>query len=121
MTSILLISHGSRDLTQRRQMDAVTKGMKQRFPNSVLETCTLQFGEESLSACLERLAKSGADEIVVVPCFLFDGIHTKKNIPEIVECFQQVYPFVSVLVTDVLGTDERILDIILEKITKLIP
>lgn len=121
MLAILLLSHGSRNLAQRRQMDTVVKGMRERFPHNVLETCSLQFGEESLFSCLTRLANTGADKIVIVPCFLFDGIHTQKNIPELVEHFQQVFPNITVEITDVFGTDHRILDIISEKITKIIP
>lgn len=118
MTGILLLSHGSRDRDQRRQMDVILQGIKRRFPLYPVEAACLQFGEHPPLSGMIRLADAGADHILILPCFLFDGIHTKKHIPELIEqfCFQQ--KSISVTVGDVLGAAPEMIDIVSGNITK---
>ena len=118
LIGILLFSHGSHHPDQQKQMDAIQKKVSSRFPNCVIKSASLIQGKEAIFSILEKMNHLGAERILLIPCFLFDGIHTQQSIPQLIQLFRSSYPSVPIKICDILGTDPQMIDIISNQITK---
>lgn len=118
MIGILLFSHGSHHPGQQKQMDAIQKKVSFRFPNCLIKSTSLIQGKEAIFSILQKMNDSGVEHILLIPCFLFDGTHTQKSIPQLIQLFCSSYPSVPIKICDILGTDPQMIDIISNQITK---
>ena len=64
----------------------------------------------------DHLTEKGVTHIKVVPYFLFEGIHIRQDIPEEIEKILKDYPGVTVEMGKTLGVDERLADILVDRI-----
>ena len=99
-------------------MDAIQKKVSSRFPNCVIKSASLIQGKEAIFSILEKMNHLGAERILLIPCFLFDGIHTQQSIPQLIQLFRSSYPSVPIKICDILGTDPQMIDILSNQITK---
>jgi len=118
MKGILILAHGSRKNETEKTMSKISEMVRAKLPEMLIETAYLQFREVNLAAGLSRLIEKGADDITVVPYFLFDGMHIKKDIPAEIEEFLKDKPGIKITVGETLGEDERLADILADRIRK---
>jgi sirohydrochlorin ferrochelatase len=120
MKGVLILAHGSREKETEKTMDKIAGMVRAKLPGTVIETAYLQFREASLETGLTRLIEKGANDISVVPYFLFEGLHIRKDIPAEIEEFLRDRPDVKVTMGRTLGTDERLADILADRIRQAI-
>jgi sirohydrochlorin cobalto/nickelchelatase len=83
-TGILLLSHGSRLPYGSDVINSLANMYKEEFPNSIIETGFMEMGEPNIPQAFENLKSQGElDRIIVVPVFIAHGLHTKRDIPQI--------------------------------------
>ena len=61
----------------------------------------------------------GADDIRIVPYFLFEGVHIKEDIPEEIKAFQAHHPNVKITMGQTLGADKRLAEIVADRIRQM--
>ena len=116
MKGILVIAHGSRAIETETTLDAVLSMVKSKLPDIVVECAFMEFSDRTVEKGVSALAAKGVTEIKIVPYFLFMGIHMKQDIPNMVaECAAR-FPGIRIAMGDPLGVDERLADIIVERI-----
>lgn len=115
---IILLGHGSRrgkdtDLG----LEEIRRRLQLRF-NHGQRVCMagLEFTPPSLEEAVLKLASDGTTYILVMPFFLFQGKHLKEEIPHDIERIKSLVPRVSLRLTDNLGLDSRLLDMVEERI-----
>lgn len=116
MEGVLILAHGSREDDTEKTMDAIAEMVQQKLPGTLIETAYLQFRSRDLAAGLEKLVAAGADDIRVVPYFLFDGVHIRHDIPAEIEEFRKKRPDVRVALGGTLGADGRLADVLADRI-----
>jgi sirohydrochlorin ferrochelatase len=62
------------------------------------------------------MAGQGVDEVTVVPVFLYEGVHIKEDIPEILAREAAKRPHMRLVLAPVLGIDERMADIVWDRV-----
>lgn len=81
--AILLVDHGSRRHEANAQLEALAALVRERS-EAVVHVAHMELApptiRESFAACVE----AGAEEVVVVPCFLAPGRHAGEDIPRLV-------------------------------------
>jgi sirohydrochlorin ferrochelatase len=92
MTGILLLAHGSREGDTELTMRKITEYVNAELGSYMGEEAYLQFREKNLEKGLLSLIERGADEIKVVPYFLFQGVHIKEDIPAEIKEFGSRHP-----------------------------
>ena len=107
MTGILLLAHGSREGDTEKTMHQITENVKAELQNDMVEEAYLQFRDKNLQQGLTGLIKRGADEIIVIPYFLFEGIHIKEDIPAEIKEFEKNNPNVRITMGNTLGVDKK--------------
>lgn len=116
-TGIIILSHGSRlpeaQATLQRITAMVSAGVEERF---IVEGAALQFNQPDLPAAIARVVEKGARQVVVVPLFLYLGLHMQRDIPEILAEERNRYPGVQISMAEHIGADPRLLDIIMDRV-----
>ncbi len=86
----------------------VREHMQARSPGLRVELAFFGFIEPTLPDCAELLIGEGFVRIVIVPMFIAQGGHLKKDLPLIVEELRCRYPQVTFEVAGPVGEAERV-------------
>ena len=116
MKAILVVAHGSRAKETEATLTAILEMVEKKVTDVHIEHAYMEFSDKTIEKGIEFLVGKGASEIKIVPYFLFEGIHLKEDIPDIVNECMQSYPDVRVVMGQTLGVDERLADIIVDRI-----
>ncbi|WP_027365712.1 sirohydrochlorin chelatase [Desulfotruncus alcoholivorax] len=118
-TAIILLSHGSRlpeaQATLQRIKSLVSASVAEDF---IVEGAALQFNQPDLPASIARVVEQGAKKIIVVPLFLYLGLHMQRDIPEILAREKIRYPGVSINMSEHIGADPLLLEIIMNRVRR---
>jgi len=120
-TAVVLIGHGSKlpyneevlvGLRERVEMRGIFKDVRVAF---------MQLNSPSIEEVLRTLAKEGKRNIVALPVFLADGAHTTEDIPEKLKIafegeWAELGRDVKLTYAKPIGVDERIVDILLDRV-----
>lgn len=116
MKGILILAHGSREKSTEGTLVEIITLLKQEMKDSLIETAYLQFNEISLEVGLDKLVTQGADDITVIPYFLFDGIHIREDIPREIEQYLSNNKGIKISMGKTLGVDKRLAMILTDRV-----
>jgi len=116
MKGILVLAHGSREKSTEETLQQVVKYLREIFNEEVIETAYLQFSNVNLHTGFENLKTKGVDDIVVIPYFLFEGVHIKEDIPKEIDHYLKENMDVKITMGKTLGADKRLAEILADRI-----
>ncbi len=119
MNGILILAHGSRRQETDRILHSLIQKVIQKTGEPLVLPAYLQFSSPNLLEGIEILIERGAKAIKVIPMFLFDGIHVTQDIPEELNALREKYPGIEIKISQHLGDDDRIAEIIVDRINTL--
>ena len=111
MLGVLLVLHGSK--TQEWNEIAVQYANLLRRYFDLVEYGFIEFNSPSITEAAKTLVNKGADIIVVAPLLFAAGTHFKKDIPK---QLAEIKNNVKIVIADPIGVDERIVEILKERI-----
>jgi sirohydrochlorin ferrochelatase len=114
-TCVLLVSHGSRDPLADVEMKKLAEAYQKRHQDFAVRFGYLEIAGPSFESELEKAAKT-FDHVGVLPLFLFEGSHLKKDIPEILQKVQKNHPQTRLRLGPPLGTHPAMADLVLERL-----
>lgn len=120
MKGILIIAHGSREPETLKTMEDVFAMVKEKLSHVLMEQAYMEFCDVNLSTGLDKLREQGADDIVVVPYFLFSGVHIREDIPKEIEEYLVAHPGLTVTLGNTLGADPRIADVLCDRVREVL-
>lgn len=89
---VILFGHGARDPQWAGPMERVRARMVEREPALAVELAFMEFLTPTLEEAADRLVAAGAHTLAVVPVFLAQGGHTKRDVPALVEALRGRHP-----------------------------
>lgn len=110
---ILIIGHGSKDPNAQTAIKYVMEGLATKYRN--INHCFLEIEEPNIQQGINNCVKNSPQVLIVMLYFLHEGAHVKRDI------FEELNPAIkkanlkNVFVSKHLGTDERMIDLILER------
>lgn len=116
MKGVIILAHGSKRKETTETLDSLVRKVRSQADGVPVCPAYLQFAEPNLEAAVTQLAEQGITEIKVVPLFIFDGIHVTQDIPAELAKLQGMYPDVHLSLTKHLGDDDRITEIVMDRI-----
>ncbi|TYR78750.1 sirohydrochlorin chelatase [Priestia megaterium] len=116
MDAVLYICHGSRIKEGCTQAIEFIERCKKTIDIPIQELCFLELAPPTIEQGFERCIKQGATRIAVVPVLLLTATHAKKDIPEEIQKVHRHYPQVEVVYGEPFGVDNKIVDILMERI-----
>jgi len=113
---VLLLGHGSRRSAANAGLRALGELVQESLGMRALPVF-FQFSKPTLAEGVARLASEGVNEIIIVPVFLFPGVHLERDVPEAVANLAAQYGNKPRLIlTPGLGGDPRLAEIIVERV-----
>lgn len=117
--AIIIFGHGSKAPEALETLHRIKEIVKPALEANMIEVASMQFSEPDLPTCIEDLVKRGAAKIIIMPFFLYYGIHMQEDIPAILAEERAKYPEVEIVISNNLGADQRLADIVVERIKEV--
>lgn len=107
--ALILFAHGARDPAWAEPIRRVQAAIQALNPAVRVEAAFLEFMAPTLADCGAALVEEGARRIVVLPMFIAQGGHLKREVPEILAALQTRYPAVDFLLAKSIGENEAVI------------
>jgi len=111
-TALILFAHGARDPDWASPLHRVKAAVHARHPEMRVELAFLEIMDPKLQDCAASLSSEGFERIVILPMFIAQGGHIKKDTPLILDQLRQLYPGVIFELAGPVGEAERIVQTI---------
>jgi sirohydrochlorin cobaltochelatase len=107
-TAIILFAHGARDPEWASPMRRVQAAIRARSPGIAVELAFLEFMAPNLETCVADAIAGGARKLLILPMFIAQGGHLKRELPEIVEKLRSTWPDVEFSLDRAIGEVESV-------------
>ena len=114
---VLIVGHGSKDPNAQLSIKYVVDGLKKTYRN--VSHCFLEIEEPNISQGISKCEKDNPKVLVIVFYFLHEGAHVKRDIYEDLNPALEKSKLNKVLITKHIGTDEKMIDLIIERARKV--
>lgn len=106
-TEIILLGHGSRRAEANQGLLIVAEKVSHLLGQPVTPAY-MAHDRPSLPEAVKAKIQDGADRIIIMPLFLFRGIHVSVDIHEELGEIREQHPDVKIIYTKELGADDGI-------------
>lgn len=113
---VILVDHGSKRDEANAMLDEVARRFQEATGAAIVEPAHMELAEPTIAEAFARCVDRGAREVVIHPYFLSPGRHSTTDIPRMAAEAAAAFPDVAYSVTEPLGVDPRMNDIILRRI-----
>jgi len=110
---VMIIGHGSKDPNAQLSIQYVVDNLTNTYRN--ISHCFLEIEEPNIQQGIDKCQKNNPEVLVVVFYFLHKGAHVKRDIYEDLNPAIEKSNLKKVLITEHIGTDEKMIDLILER------
>ena len=110
---VLIIGHGSKDPNAQLSIQYVVDNLTNTYRN--ISHCFLEIEEPNIQQGINKCQKNNPKVLVIVFYFLHKGAHVKRDIYEDLNPAIEKSNLKKVLITEHIGTDEKMIDLILER------
>ena len=118
-TAVVLVGRGATDPDANADIAKTARLLWEGRPYEMVEPSFISLAEPGVPAALERARLLGARRIVVSPYFLFSGVLPDRVVDQSRQWAVE-HPEVDVRVAPVLGPDERIARLVLDRYTEVL-
>lgn len=107
--TLILFAHGARDPEWAVPMHHVQSLVQAARPDTSVALAFLEFMSPSLSDCVQAQVAAGATRIAIVPMFIAQGGHLKRELPEMVAALRSTYPEVQFSLSGPIGQVDTVM------------
>jgi len=112
---LLIVDHGTRNAVANAPLAELAEKIGEARPAWLVEYAHMELAKPDFDTGIDRLVSRGATEILVHLHFLGIGYHVRESIPRLVAIARKRHTAVSIETTAPLGDDERLLEIVLDR------
>ena len=117
-TAIILFAHGARDPEWANPLRRVQAAIRQRAGSVPVELAFLEFMTPTLPECVAALVAGGVSNILVLPMFIAQGGHLKRDVPEMLALLRSTHPEVRFSLAGAIGENEIVVQAMAEAALK---
>jgi sirohydrochlorin cobaltochelatase len=107
---LVLFGHGARDARWAEPLERVLALLGQRAPAIPVVLGFLEIMTPDLEGAVRQLVNEGCDDIRIVPMFLGQGGHVRRDLPSLVAALHQAFPGKHLHISAPVGDDPAVLD-----------
>jgi sirohydrochlorin cobaltochelatase len=119
--AFLIVGHGSRDPRGAREFHGLVGLVRRRNPSLTVEGGFIELSRPPISECVNRLARSGARNVAVVPLMLLSAGHAKDDIPATLAREKMDHPEMTFAYGRALGIRPELLALMDERLSAVVP
>ena len=113
--ALLIVDHGSTRKEANEMLADVACIIRGIRPGLVVHYAHMELSEPTIAQGFAQCVKDGAAGVIVHPYMLSPGRHATKDIPGMVAECAAKYPGIKFRVTEPLGLDKKIGEVVLER------
>jgi sirohydrochlorin cobaltochelatase len=95
-SATILFAHGARNPEWKKPLEAIRAAMLGRQPESRVEIAFLEFLSPSLPEAIDRIAAEGYGRVAIVPIFMAQSGHTKRDLPALLAAALERHPLLDI-------------------------
>lgn len=118
MKAMLVMVHGSPRPESNIDMYAVVDEVRQTGRYPIVQVGFMECNAPDIASAVDQCVAEGADEVVAVPYFLHTGNHVTDDLPGLLEAAQIRHPRVRFMMSDYLGHDPLIADVLMDRVNE---
>jgi sirohydrochlorin ferrochelatase len=113
--ALLIVGHGSRLSEAVAAFNQLVDAVAQKKIYGRVMGAHLEFARPDITTAVKTLRAEGFAQVRVLPYFLYDGKHTRHDIPEILREIGFLFPEMHFSIARPLGFDEAFVEILLKR------
>jgi sirohydrochlorin cobaltochelatase len=117
---LILLGHGSREPRWAEPFERLAARVRARAAAEV-RVAYLELNTPDLATAADELLGGGARSIHIVPVFLGEGGHVRRDLPVMVEALRQRHPEVRFFCTAAIGEDEAVIEALADYCLRALP
>jgi sirohydrochlorin cobaltochelatase len=110
--ALILFAHGSRDPNWAQPFERLAATVRRIVPGSEVRLAFLELMHPDLKEATAALVAAGATGISIVPVFLGQGGHIRRDLPALVKQLRARHPGLHIDLARPAGEDDAVLDAI---------
>lgn len=114
---VLIVGHGSRSEKARENFDEVVKLVREKSNEVPVYGAHMELASPSIDEVMQLVVSKNKilKKVALVPFFLYEGIHIKEDIPEIIEELEKKYEDIQFTFGKPIGAEPVLADILLKR------
>jgi sirohydrochlorin ferrochelatase len=120
-TAILLIAHGSRQASANDDLHELAARLSSQGTYPIVEPSFLELAEPELLAGGRRCVELGATRVLMIPYFLSEGVHLRRDLTAARDELNRRHPDVQFILGSPLGPHLLLDQLVAERIRELDP
>ena len=121
--AIVLLAHGARDPQWARPIEAMAARLRNLLPDTRVALAFLELMSPDIETALDAIVKEGARQIRVVPVFLAQGGHVKRDLPAKVDALRlklaPTHPDLTIELEPAIGEQGEVIDAIARSVARI--
>jgi sirohydrochlorin cobaltochelatase len=110
--TLVLLAHGSRTRKSLEEMRELAESLQKKTHGLKVVGAFLEIARPSLPQAVAAAARSGSQEIHVLPLFLFTGKHAGDDVPALVDALRVKHSGLKLTLLPPLGRHPGLLDLL---------
>lgn len=112
MEGLIVFAHGARDPRWAEPFERIVTRLRAQRPDAAVALAFLELMTPSLDTAVDGLVAQGCARIAIVPAFLGQGGHVRRDLPQIVERLRATHPSVRFDLASAVGEQDAVIDAI---------
>ena len=108
--ALILFAHGARDPEWSQAFERLREAVAAKCPNTRVIIAYLEFMHPNLPDAISMLTAEGATTIDIVPAFMAQGGHLKRDLPILVDAARTRHPGATLTLHPALGEASNVID-----------
>ena len=109
---VIVVDHGSPRADANLRHERFVASWREHSRYEIVEPAHMEFAQPSISAAFDSCVAAGATNLVILPLFLWPGVHLKRDIPALVAQSASYHPGVAYTVGPSLGAHPLLFEIV---------
>jgi sirohydrochlorin cobaltochelatase len=110
--ALILFAHGARDPRWAAPFERLRELAQSALPGTVVSLAFLELMSPRLPEAVASLVQDGCGKVSLVPVFLGQGGHVRRDLPLLVDELRSTHPGLDITVAPAVGEDAAVLDAI---------
>jgi len=119
--ALILFAHGARDPGWAAPFESLRQLIQRQRPQLLVKLAFLELMQPDLPQLLQQLVAAGVSEASVVPVFLGQGGHVRRDLPALIAQARQQHPQLAITVAQAVGEQSDVQDAIVRYCLSTLP
>ncbi|MCE4063074.1 CbiX/SirB N-terminal domain-containing protein [Pandoraea sputorum] len=106
---VVLFAHGSRDPRWAEPFERLRDKLVAQRPDASVRLAFLELMTPNLADAVADLVSQGCQDVTVVPVFLGQGGHVRRDLPVLADACRSAHPSVTIRLSAAVGEDDAVL------------